>query len=133
MKKNVYLRQNLLDYSEMPVPKNNEMDVLAPIACYDYSMAGNNAAERYNIESETEIEDGVRLVEFHCGCDDDSGVESFSFCSAAIVYDDGEVFVLYDWHGDYPHDADDIAYFEWVHAQTGHSAIMMNGLPRILA
>lgn len=110
----------------MPGIANSEMDALAPIACYDYSVAGNNAADRYNIESETEIEDGVRLLVFCCGC------ETFSYCSAAIAYDDGDVFVLYDWHGGYPENSDEIADFEWVHAQSGHHAIMMDGLPRIL-
>lgn len=130
--KQFYLRQDLLRYLELPVMLNSDMDILAPIASYDYSVAGNNAADRYNIERAIEIEDGVRLVIFACGFDDEPGIEQTRLCTAAVVYDDGDVFVLSDWQGGYPDKADEIADYEWICASTGRRAVILDGLPRVL-
>ena len=126
--KQYYLRDILLDHYKSPVSSNSDIDILAPIASYDYSVAGNKAADSYNIERSIEIEAGVSLVIFACGF----VVEKIRLCTAAVAYDDGDVFVLDDWHGGYPDNADEIANFEWIHAQSGRRAVIRDGLPRIL-
>mgnify|MGYP003400467976 CR=1 FL=1 len=53
--------------------------------------------------------------------------------SACIVYTDGElvVFTRYDWQSVYPTSEEEIADFDWVCGE--RTAIILNGLPRLLA
>lgn len=96
-------------------------DILSVIAVYDKCFAGDDASSRYVFKSRLNRVDGVDLIFF----DTDAGLTS------AVVYPDGEVFVLTDWQGDYPTDFDDIDKFDWVHAQSGKAAFNLNGLPRL--
>ena len=50
-----------------------------------------------------------------------------------IIYDDGTWFSPYDWHGYMPESPEDIEEIEWMIGATGRKAIMLNGLPRMLA
>lgn len=49
-----------------------------------------------------------------------------------IVYNDGEVFMPYDWEdGDLPKIADDIDHIKWVSFPDDSQALIINGLPRV--
>lgn len=48
-----------------------------------------------------------------------------------MVYNDGEVFMPFDWEDDLPTTAVDIDHIKWVSFPDDCTAIIMNGLPRI--
>lgn len=48
-----------------------------------------------------------------------------------VVYNDGEVFMPYDWEGDLPETAVDIDHIKWVSFRDGSQALIINGLPRV--
>lgn len=51
-----------------------------------------------------------------------------------IVYNDGEVFMPYDWEdGDLPETAVDIDHIKWVSFPDDCPGIIINGLPHIFA
>lgn len=50
-----------------------------------------------------------------------------------IVYDEEGVFMPHDWQGALPEAADGIGDIKWVTMPNKHPAVMMNGLPRLLA
>ena len=72
------------------------------IADYDKSIAGDRP-NYYEIIKKTHIKDG-QMVKFRAG----------DLVSVALVYDDGEVDVLYDWQGGYPESIKDKDKYEWV-------------------
>lgn len=104
---------------------NNEQ-IEAIVAEYDKSVAGKDSATRYRVSERINIEEGVQLVLVEYG-DDKKWIGETS----VIVYDEGDVFCQRDWSFN-PTDRDGIADYEWVHVQTRHLAVVMNGLPRIL-
>ena len=52
--------------------------------------------------------------------------------AAAIVHEDGTLFHLHDWQGNCPQTPEEIEDFEWV-SESGQSAVVLSGLPRLLA
>lgn len=48
-----------------------------------------------------------------------------------VVYNDGEVFMPYDWEDDLPTTAVDIDHIKWVSYPDDCQGIIINGLPRI--
>lgn len=48
-----------------------------------------------------------------------------------VVYNDGEVFMPFDWEDDLPTTAVDIDHIKWVSFPDDCPGIVMNGLPRI--
>lgn len=55
-------------------------------------------------------------------------------CVPFIIYNDESIFMPRDWQsGELPGTADGIENTEWVTYPNGHDAIIMDGLPRILA
>ena len=49
-----------------------------------------------------------------------------------IIYNDGEVFMPYDWEdGDLPETAVDIDHIKWVSYRYNIPGIIINGLPRV--
>lgn len=81
----------------------NNIKFLDVISDYDKSIAGEQAANVYEILKKTHIKDG-QMIQFRA---DD-------VISVAIAYDDGEVDVLYDWQGGYPKSIKDKDKYEWV-------------------
>ena len=49
-----------------------------------------------------------------------------------IVYDDGEVYMPYDWEGELPVTAVDIDHIKWVSCYDYSPLYILNGLPRVL-
>lgn len=48
-----------------------------------------------------------------------------------VVYDDGEVYMPYDWEGDLPLTAVDIEHTKWVSYTDESPLYIINGLPRL--
>ena len=65
------------------------------------------------------------LVLFDAGSDEDT-----PYPCSAYVYNSGEVFTLYDWHGFIPTTLDEIPDAEWL-TPAGRRAVVLNGSPRI--
>lgn len=51
--------------------------------------------------------------------------------SAAYIYNNGELFHLYDWQSSRPETLEEIEDFEWI-GEAGEKAISLNGKPRII-
>ncbi len=69
-------------------------------------------------------------------CDDDAQLVVFRYGygkdrSAAIVYPDDTLILMYDWEEPCPQSVDDIANVKWI-TDSGRECIIFNGLPRIL-
>ena len=54
-------------------------------------------------------------------------------CIPFVIYSDSEIFMPRDWQGELPKTADDIEDAEWVTFPNGREAVMLNGLPRLVA
>lgn len=74
------------------------------------------------IQGEFEVNENATMYHFICG----GTVES-----ACIVYSDGTLFHLRDWHGGRPSVVVEIEDFDWVR-EDGKEAIIFLGLPRVL-
>lgn len=96
------------------------------VAQYDRSVAGDQAAVCYGVSERLDVGDGAQLVQVLYG-DDKQWTDS----TAVVVYDTGDVFCLNDWTLG-PFDREGIADYEWVHAQTGKRAVILDGLPRVI-
>lgn len=106
----------------------HDYPIIAAAYAYDVYCAGEQCATDYEIKpTDVYIAEGVELVEVafrHNG-------EPWGY-TRAIVYDTGDVFVLYDWDGSYPETRSEIEDFEWLHTQSGRRAIMWDGLPKVI-
>lgn len=98
----------------------------AIVAQYDKSVAGDEAATYYGVSERLDVGDDAQLVQVLYGDE-----KQWKDSTAVVVYDTGDVFCLYDWTLG-PLNREGIADYDWVHAQTGQRAVLMNGLPRIL-
>jgi len=62
---------------------------------------------------------------------DAGSIEDAPCPCSAYVYDSGEVFTLYDWHGFIPTTLNEIPDAEWL-TPSGRRAVVLNGSPRKL-
>ncbi len=72
------------------------------ISDYDKSIAGERP-NYYEIIKKTHIKDGQMIL-----------FRTEDVISVAIAYDNGEVYVLYDWQGGYPSSIKEKDMYEWV-------------------
>lgn len=78
------------------------------------------------VTSCTELQLGVNFVECELWYRD----EAMDICF--IVYCSGDWFSPYDWHGHIPA-INEIGEVDWMWGISGHKAIMLQGLPRIVS
>lgn len=102
--------------------------IAAILADYDKRVAGQNAATDYEVTDRLEVGDGAELVFILYG---NKAQDQQEDMTVAVVYDTNEVFCLDDWTL-CPTDFNAIADYDWVHAQTGNRAVIIDGLPRVL-
>lgn len=90
-----------------------------------YSELINNTLE-CNANAINAIElDGAVLVAFTFG--------EFGETTSAVIYNDGTIFTQSDWQcGYYAKDANDIEFIEWRLGVTEQSAVIVDGMPRMI-
>lgn len=99
------------------------------VAEYDKMIAGDYASSLHRVTDRTDIEDGVELVTIATYINDTN--ERYLDTITMVVYDTGDVFCTDDWSKS-PQDHTTIGDYDWVHANTGLTAFVINGLPRLL-
>lgn len=105
---------------------NKQIETIA--AQYDKLIAGQHASTLHRVIERTDIGDGVELVKIATYINNTS--EQDPDTTTMVVYYTGDVFCTTDWEHS-PQDEETIEDYDWVHANTGRPAILLNGPPRL--
>lgn len=98
------------------------------VAQYDKMKAGHYASTLHLVTKRTDIGNGAELVKIATYINNPHVQKLIT--TTMIVYYTGDVFCTTDWEHS-PQDYENIEDYDWVHANTGRPAIVLNGLPRL--